>query len=92
MDVMDVMTSMTSMTSVTFLMYCLDPKDHILKVLWHYLNFWLKDKHLKNQVYKQGYKQGYAQWVIHDVLDVVGRPQGSYPESFVSISLLLAEI
>ena len=29
--------------------------------------------------------------VIHDILDVVGRPQGSYPESFVSISLLLAE-
>ena len=30
--------------------------------------------------------------VIHDILDIVGRPQGSYAESFVSISLLLAEI
>ena len=30
--------------------------------------------------------------VIHDVLDVLGRPQGSYAESFVSISPLLAEI
>ena len=30
--------------------------------------------------------------VIHDILDVVDRPQGSYAESFVSISLLLAEI
>ena len=56
---------------MTFLMYCVDPKDHILKVLWHYLYFWLKYKHLKNQ----GYKQGYTQWVIHDILDVLGRPQ-----------------
>ena len=30
--------------------------------------------------------------VIHDIPDVVGRPQGSYAESFVSISLLFAEI
>ena len=30
--------------------------------------------------------------VILDVLDIVSRPQGSYNESFVSISLLLAEI
>ena len=30
--------------------------------------------------------------VIQDVLDVVGRPQGSYTERFVSISLLFAEI
>ena len=49
---------------------------------------WLKYKHVKNQ----GYKQGYAQWVINDILDVLCRPQGSYPESFVSLSLFLAEI
>ena len=55
---------------MAFLMYCVDPKDHILKVLWHYLYFWLKYKHLKNQGYKQGYKQGYTQWVIHDILEV----------------------
>ena len=30
--------------------------------------------------------------VILDVMDVLGRPQGSYPESFVSLSLFLAEI
>ena len=30
--------------------------------------------------------------VILDIMDVVGRPQGSYPESLVSISLLLAAI
>ena len=28
--------------------------------------------------------------VIHDILDVVGGPQGSYAESFLSVSLLLA--
>ena len=26
------------------------------------------------------------------VMDVLGRPQGSYPESFVPLSLFLAEI
>ena len=30
--------------------------------------------------------------VIHDILDVMGRPQGSYAERFVTISLLLADI
>ena len=30
--------------------------------------------------------------VIFDVMDVFGRPQGFYPESFVSLSLFLAEI
>ena len=77
---------------MTFLMYCVDPKDHILKVLWHYLHFWLKYKHLKNQGYKQGYEQGYAQWVTHDMLDVLVRPQGSHPESFMALSLFLAEL
>ena len=43
---------------MTFLMNCADPKDHILKVLWHYLNFWLKYKQLKNQGYKQGTNRG----------------------------------
>ena len=77
---------------MTLWMYLLDPKGHILKVLWHYLNFWLKYKHLKNQGYKHGYKQWYTQWVTHNILDVLGRPQGSYPESFVSLSSFLAEI
>ena len=30
--------------------------------------------------------------VILDDMDDLGRPQGSYPESFVSLSLFLAEI
>ena len=30
--------------------------------------------------------------VIFDNMDDLGRPQGSYPESFVSLSLFLAEI
>ena len=29
-------------SSLTFLMCCVDPKDHILKLLLHYLHFWLK--------------------------------------------------
>ena len=46
-------------SSMPFLMYLVDPKDDILKVSGQYLNFWLKNKHLKNQGYKQEYKQGY---------------------------------
>ena len=80
-------------SSKTLLMYCVEPKDHILKFSWHYLNFWLKYKHLKSQGYKLGYKQGYkqkyAQWVIHDFLDEPCRPQGSYPESFMALSSFL---
>ena len=49
-------------------------------------------KHLKNQGYKQGYEQGYAQWVTHDILYVLVRPQGSYPENFVALSSFLAKI
>ena len=30
--------------------------------------------------------------VIHNIMDVLCRPQGSYPESFVALSLFLAEI
>ena len=30
--------------------------------------------------------------VILDIIKVLGRPKGSYPESFVSLSLFLAEI
>ena len=75
-------------SSKTSFMYLVDPKNHILKVLWYYLNFWLKYKHFRNQ----GYKQGYTQLVIHDILYVLCRPQGSYPESFVALFKFLAEI
>ena len=30
--------------------------------------------------------------VVHDDLDVLDRPQATYPESFMSTSLVLAEI
>ena len=30
--------------------------------------------------------------VIHDIMDVLGRPQESFPKSLVSLSLFLAEI
>ena len=55
-------------------MYFVEPKDPILKVLRHYLQFWQKYKYLINQGYeqwyKQGYEQGYTRWVIHALLDV----------------------
>ena len=47
-------------SSITFLMYLVEPKDNILKVSRHYLNFWLNYKHLKNQGYKQGTNRGTA--------------------------------
>ena len=73
---------------MTFLMYLADPKDHILKDSRQYLHFWLKYKHLKIR----GTNRGMAQWVIHDILDVPCRAQGSYPESFEALSSFLAEI
>ena len=33
-------------SSLTLWMYLVDPKDHILKILCHYLNFWLSYKHM----------------------------------------------
>ena len=41
-------TWMTGSTMM-FLMYWVDPMDHMLKVLWHFLYFWLKYKHLKKR-------------------------------------------
>ena len=61
-------------------MYWVDPKDHILTVSSHYFCYWLRYKlnkenipivikptHLTNDMDER---------VIHDVLDVLGRPQG----------------
>ena len=77
-------------------MYWVDPKDHMLKVLCQYLYYWLRYRLNKENrpivIMPTHPKLTQVPRVIHDILDVVGRPQGSYPESFVSISLLLAEI
>ena len=78
------------------LMYWVDPKDHILKVLCQYLYYWLRYRLNKENrpivIMPTHPKLTQVPRVIHDILDVVGRPQGSYPESFVSLSLFLAEI
>ena len=77
-------------------MYWVDPKNHMPKILCQYLYYWLKYRLNKENrpivIMPTHPKLTQVPRVIHDILDVVGRPQGSYPESFVSIFLLLAEI
>ena len=81
---------------MTFLMYWVDPKDDISKVLCQYLYHWLRYRLNKENtpivIMPTHPKLTQVPWVIHDILELVGRPQGSYAETFVSISLSLAEI
>ena len=78
------------------LMYWEDPKDHILKVSSQYLYYWLRYRQNKENrhivIMPTHPKLTQVPIAINDILDIVGRPQGSYAESFVSLSLLLAEI
>ena len=77
-------------------MYWVDPKEYMLKVLYHYLYYWLRYRVNKENrpivIWPTHPKLTQVPRVIHDILDVLGRPQELYPESFVSISLLLAEM
>ena len=77
-------------------MYWVDTKDHILKVSCQYLYYWLRyrlnEENSPIVIMPTHPKLTQVPRVIHDILDVVSRPQGSYAESFVSLSLLLAEI
>ena len=81
---------------MTFLMYWIDPKDHILNVLCQYIYYWLRYRQNKENrpivIMPTHPKPNQVPTVIHDLLDVVGSPQGLYAEIFVSISLLLAEV
>ena len=81
---------------MTLLMYWVDPKDHMLKILCQYLYFWLRYRLNKEKrpivIVPTHPKLTQVPRVIRDILDVVDRPQGSYAESFVSISTLLADI
>ena len=83
-------------SSVTFLMYWVDTIDNILKVLCQYIYYWLicgLNKENRPIVIMPPYpKLTQSPRVIHDILEVMGRPQGSYPQSFMSISLILATI
>ena len=72
------------------------PQDPMLKDLCQYLYYWLRYRLNKENrpivIMPTHPKLTQVPRVIHDVLDVLGRPQESYPESCVSISLLLAEV
>ena len=71
-------------------------KEDTLKILCGYINW--------KSVRKGGQEGGYLEEVggfltgdtkdrvILDTMDDLGRPQGSYPEGFVSLSLFLPEI
>ena len=65
------------------------PQDHILKVLCQYLYYWLRYRLNKENrplvIMPTHPKLTQVPRVRHVFLDVVGRPQGSYAESFVSI-------
>ena len=85
-----------------FLMYWVDPKDHLLKVLCQYLYYLLRYSRNKEDrpimimrpivIMPTHPNFTHVPTVIHDSLDIVGRPYGLYAESFMLISLLLAEI
>ena len=77
---------------MTFLMYRVDPKDHMLKVSSQYLHYRLNKENTPLVIMPTHPKLTPVPRVIKYILDVVSRPQGSYPQSFVLISLLLAEI
>ena len=76
-------------------MYWVDPKDHMLKVLCQYIHYWLRyrvNQEKRPIVIRPTHpKLTQVPRVIHDILDVVGRPQGSYAESYLSLSLFLTE-
>ena len=67
-----------------FLMYWVDPKDNMLKVLCQYLYYCLiyrLNKENRHLVIKSTHpKLTQLLGFIHDVLDVVGTLQGSYAE------------
>ena len=73
------------------------PKEHTLKILCWYLN-WKCVR--KGEVKKGGTWRTLGGFltgdmedrVILDIMDDIGGPQGTYPESFLSLSLFLAEI
>ena len=69
-------------------MYLVDPFDH----LYYWLRYRVNKENIPIVIMPTHQILTQVHRVINDVLDVVGTPQGSYAESFVSISLLLAEI
>ena len=68
--------------------YLVDPFDH----LYYWLRYRVNKENRAEVIMPTHPKLTQVPRVIHDVIDVVGRSQGSYPGSFVSKSLSLAEI
>ena len=68
-----------------FLMYRVNPRDHILKVFCQYLYYCLRLRLNKENrpivIMPTQPKLTQVPRVIHDIVDLVGRPQGSYAES-----------
>ena len=79
-----------------FLMYWVDSKDHILKVLCQYLQYWLRHRRNKENrtlvIIPTHPNLTQVAMVIPDILDVLGKPQGSYAESFIALSLVLVKL
>ena len=67
----------------------------MLKLSCQYLYYWLRYRLNKENIpiviMPTHPKLTQVPRVIYDVVDVVGRPQGSYAERFMSISILLAD-
>ena len=80
-------SSQESSASLKSWMSTLDPKGHILKVSLQYFYYWLRYRLNKENrpivIMPTHPKLTQVPRVIHDILDVVGRPQGSYAESSV---------
>ena len=81
---------------MTFLMYWVDPKDNILKFSCHFLYYWLRYSQNKENrpivIMPTHPKLIQVPRVHPDVLDVLGRPQSSYAENVVALSLVLADL
>ena len=68
----------------------------MLKVLCQYLYYWLRYRLNKGNrpvvIMPAHQKLTHVPRVIHDDFDVLCIPQGSYAESFVALSLVLADL
>ena len=73
-----------------------DPKDHMLKILCQYMYHWLRYRLNKENIpiviRSTHQKLTQVPRVVPEIHNVLGRPQGSYAESFVALSLVLADL
>ena len=73
-------------------MYWVELKDHIMKVSCQYHYYWLRYRLSKENrpivIMPTFPKLTQVQRVIQDLLDVLGRNQGLYPENCMSMSII----